>query len=213
MYYYYFNLPKNDKNDGTVFLPHKKSTGLPVIISCYGWNVRHWPKRVEESLRTAANKRGLACVTMNLHSLSDDASDDAHIRRSNNLADMVSWVKAKDFADAAKVGVFAYGAAAKAALGVSPDGLAFSVLTVENDNADVNIDNLMQSTKTPILFLQGTSEKITFPPEKIKADKTMRQNDETQSAHIIFNGSDYFLYNIADQATGEILTWLQSLGI
>jgi alpha/beta superfamily hydrolase len=215
MYHFYFNLPKNDKNPGTVYLPHKKSTGLPVVISCYGWNVSHWPKRVEEAARDLlVNKHGLGFVTMALHGQSDDTG--ACGRWEENLADMVAWVKAKNFADVNKVGLFAFGAPANAAWQLTQKGgAAFSIITVNHENNKAGfVDDGLKAAPVPVLFLQGTTDKVQLFPDSDQAEELIKQhNPETGSSGIVFKGSDYFLYNVAKQAAVETAKWLKGLEI
>jgi alpha/beta superfamily hydrolase len=211
MYHFYFKLPKNDKNPGTVFLPNKKSAGLPVIISCYGWNKIHWPKRMEEGLRDLlVNKHGMAFVTMELRGQSDDTGGTAGERWKNNLADMVSWVKEKHYFNGNIVGLFAFGAPAAAALRLADEesGTAFSIVTLTHE------EEYCLSTKIPVLFLQGTADKVSLHAEKLNEEDIIKQhNAETKSSGILFKGSDYYLYNVIGQAADEIVNWLMEIGI
>ena len=242
MYHFYFNLPKNDKNNGTVFLPMKSSTDVPVIISCYGWNKIHWPKRVDEGLHDkAVNKNNMGYLTMELVGESDDTGSGTFERWKNNLKDMVAWVKAKNFTNTEKIGLFAFGTPALAALCVADEisDVAFAIVTLydEADNEKTeqctkNIDNsielteavnscltekieeIMSKTKIPLLILQGTTDKITFQTKKPENHKITKTNSkETKSTHIIFHDADIYLYNIVDQATDEIIDWLKGIGI
>jgi len=223
VYHFYFSLPKNDKNAGTVFLPMKSSVNVPVIISCYGWNKIHWPKRMDEGLRDRlVNKSNMGFVTMELSGESDDNSRDACGRWANNLSDMIDWVKAKTFTDGEKIGLFAYGFPAIAALQAATmnANAAFVIVTLSREEGSSNgaggIDNLideyMASSKIPMLFLQGTNDKITIQTKKAPEHEIIRRDDEkTKSTHIIFRESDFYLYNIVDQATDEIVKWLNEI--
>jgi len=147
MYHFYFNLPKNDKNNGTVFLPMKSSMNVPVIISCYGWNKIHWPKRVDEGLHDkAVNKNNMGYITMELAGESDDTDSRTFERWKNNLKDMVAWVKAKNFTNTEKIGLFAFGTPALAALCVADEvnDVAFAIVTLcdETDNEKINNEKI-----------------------------------------------------------------------
>jgi len=207
MYHFYFNLPKNDKNAGTVFLPRKSSTGVPVIISCYGWNKIHWPIRVEEGLRDlAVGKRGMGMVTMALVGESDDPSPAVCDRWERNLADMVAWVRDKRYFDAARVGLFAYGMPAKAALRLADgdSGLAYVIINPAEPS-----ESTPEETAIPVLTLHGTTDKIQIQSKPIKAEEVLRQGDAgSKTASITFKGGDYHLYNIVEQAAVEIVKWI-----
>jgi hypothetical protein len=84
--------------------------------------------------------------------------------------------------------------------------LAFAIITAVH-NREVNLE-----THIPALFLQGTGEKVSLDALKLKKDDIVkRENAETNSACITFKGSDDDLYNVAAQAAGEIVKWLNAL--
>jgi hypothetical protein len=200
MYHFYFNLPKNDKNAGTVFLPYKKIENIPVIVSCYGSDPSAWAKRAEEEfIKYAVNKHKTGVVTI---ALSEDEN-----RWAENLNDMVQWVKERYFCDPDKVGLFACGAAAEAAHSVAEAGeAAFSVLTVQKNNIDLN------NVKTPSLVLQGTAEKVVFQTSKFMVDTVIRVDyPETKSLRLTFEGSDYLLYSNIGQVSEEVMRWVACL--
>ena len=207
MYHFYFNLPKNDKNKGTVYLPRKSSVNLPVIISCYGWNSIHWPMRVEEALRDlAVKKNDIGFVTMELHGHSDDSDPAACDRWESNLADMISWVKEKKFADPSKVGVFAFGLPAAAAmrLAIGDSGAAFAVVNPLGMD-----ESIAKAFAIPTLTVHGTGEKIKIQSQAMQTDDVIRQvGPEVNKQSIVFKGSDDYLYNISGQAAQEIVRWL-----
>jgi len=226
MYHFYFSLPKNDRNPGTVFLPNKKSTGVPIIISCYGWNVIHWPKRMEEGLLDlVVKKHDMGFVTMELYGKSDERGREACGRWARNLADMVSWVRMKGFSNANRIGIFAFGAPAAAAMQFinGQSGASFVIAAVTEDTTSMEgeggelpeyVEKKMEAAKIPVLFLQGTSDKVTIQSQKIKADELIRKEcPETRSASIVFGGSDYYLYNVIEQAAGETVKWLKAVEI
>ena len=212
MYHFFFNLPKNYQNAGTVFLPVKSSTGVPAIISCYGWNKIHWPKRVdEEMLDMAVKKNNMGFVTMELTGQSDDDSASACDRWTRNLSEMVTWVRDKRYFNKAKVGLFAFGLPAVAALrfAVGESGIAFVVATVIPESLD--IDKIITSAVRPTLILQGTTDKITIQSKPQMAEEIVRcDNFDTKSTILTFKGGDHYLYNIARQASDEVVKWLRS---
>ena len=207
MYRFYFNLPKNDQNAGTVFLPTKKHTMLPIVISCYAC-VAHWAKRLDEDLRDAVIKNNMGYVTMELPGDKTDPRETTCIRWENNLYDMLEWVKIKKFAHPNKIGLFAQGLPAVAAdnLKHKIDTAAFSILNIPGHTADF-------TASIPTLYLQGTGEKIELLTTK-KAplvEVTRRENPENKSAELTFQTVDDYLYKASNQAAAEIVAWLNKL--
>jgi hypothetical protein len=180
MYYFHF-----DK--GTVYLPHKKSQSLPVIVSTYGRGEAHWPKRVEEALRAAVNKSNKGFVTF----------------AKGTPAEMITWVKPKYFTDPDKVGIFFSEGTAN---GIPEEGYAYAVVVLPA-KAEPNLDTII-----PTLYLQGTGEKVSLDTIKLKKDEIIRkENKETKSMGIVFTGSDDFLFNVASLAASETVKWLHAL--
>jgi pimeloyl-ACP methyl ester carboxylesterase len=144
-------------------------------------------------------------VTMELAGDSGDTGEAACRRWESNLADMVHWVKDKRYFDAGKVGLFAYGLPAAAALRLASreSGLAYVIVNL-GEPADG-----LPAAEIPVLFLQGTTDKIQIQSKPMKAEEIVRQDDpRTGSACILFRGADYFLYNIVGQAAEVIVGWL-----
>ncbi|MCL2499100.1 MAG: hypothetical protein FWE90_02060 [Defluviitaleaceae bacterium] len=182
MYYFHFN-------KGTVYLPHKKSESLPIIVSTYGRGESHWPKRVEEALRVAVNKQNIGFVVFH----------------EGNPAEMAAWVKPRYFTDPDRVGIFSLGEPVYAS-DIFEDGLAFSVVTVPHGR-DPNTDTFI-----PTLYLQGTGEKVSLETLKLKKSEIVRrENAGTKSAHVIFKGSDEYLFNVMKYAVDETVRWLSAL--
>jgi hypothetical protein len=187
MYYYHFD-------DGTVYLPSKKHFNIPVIVSNYAHDTSHWPKRVEEDTRVAANKAGLGLVVF----------------RSRNITHMVNWVALKPFAHPKKIGVLT--------LGLQRDmeyycfemtSLAFKIVALAGDCA-VDLQAYDAACLTPMLVLQGSGGKVSLDAETINEENIIRTQSEKSSA-IRFGGSDDFLYNASRQAAGEIITWVKGV--
>ncbi|MCL2604035.1 MAG: hypothetical protein FWD90_06115 [Defluviitaleaceae bacterium] len=182
MYYFHFN-------KGTVYLPHKKSESLPLIVSTYGRGEVHWPKRVEEALRAAVNKNNMGFVVFH----------------EGTPAEMAAWVKPRYFTDPDRVGIFSLGEPVYEN-DIFEDGLAFSITTIPHGR-EADLD-----THIPKLFLQGTGEKVSLETLKLKKDEIIRrENAETKSTHILFKGSDGYLFNVAAQAVNEVIIWLGKL--
>jgi len=198
MYHFHFN-------KGTVYLPTKKHENIPVIISGYDWDNNHWAKRTNEDLRDHAIKliQGVGFVRMDMYQSMPH-------RWEKDFADMLAWVRVRNFANPGKVGIFAYGSPALAALKIAnrEENLAFIVATLTPDelsNADI-------VPLCPTLLLQGTTDKVTLqmgtpPPVKL----TSHQDTGSKITRIVFNESDYFLYNASRQAAEEIVKWIKSI--
>ena len=214
MYHFYFNLPKNDKNAGEVILPQKNSVGLPMIISCYACDPNPYAKFAENDfMEIVVKKHNLGFVKMKIDMKIDPDESDLN-RWAKNLMDMVQWLKLKHFTNGNKVGIFACGNGAAAALELAKEYVtAFSILTVDdNFNKKVNVG--LNETEIPVLFLQGTTDKVTIQTKKFKVDNIIREEDPgMKSAKFIFDGADYYLLSNIEQVAEETAKWLKNIGI
>ncbi|MCL2407562.1 MAG: hypothetical protein FWC95_06495 [Defluviitaleaceae bacterium] len=214
MYHYYFSMPKSD-NPGTVFLPMKSSVNVPVIISCYAWDKEYWTNNMEEVLKKHVTKKlNTGMVTIKLTGGSDEDSTYKRMVWENDLAAIVSWVRAKRFAKNDKIGIFAYGAGAEAALpyadGVSDVAFLILVNAIKDELADEEIAVMLDKTAIPVLYLRGTGEAVVIQTQKQKAREVkVLQSSVTKSAFITFVGADNFMFNISDQVALEIERWMK----
>jgi hypothetical protein len=167
---------------------------------------------MDESLRDlTVNKNNMGFVTMDMYGESDDMGEGALKLWKDNLLDMVEWVRVRDYFNANKIGLFAYGRMAEAAICLAGEdtGLAFLMTVPSHDSA---VDG--QFTQIPTLFLQGTGDKIELQMGRAKPVEIQKTDDpDTRSTHILFNGSDDFLYNVNEQAAGEAVKWLRAIEI
>ena len=186
MYHFYFHLPKNDLNGGCVYMPHRNSTNLPMMIYCQGFGSSIQPRRVQEKLRdTAVNKYGMGFVYMDLfgctsknprgweHPPTGETKDMTYARWKENLADMLQWVRAKKFTDKNKIGVYAYSSATTAALRLAAENdpaFVISTSTCATDHigmgnggpAKILADNMVKLQAGETVEFMGIEYGINF---------------------------------------------------
>ena len=200
MYYYFFSLPKNDKNRGCVYLPHKESARLPVMIYCQGFGSALQPKRVmEDLLDFAVNKKKMAFVVIDLYgcggynprqgeyAAQGNPEKMTYARWKDNLSDVFSWVKAKKFSDNSKIGFYAYGTATAAALrfAAESDELAYLIST-----GTCATDHIGMGNGGPAKLLSDNIKKL--------------QNGETVEFMGINFGLDFFIDAVSNAPVHNI---------
>ncbi|MCL2884457.1 MAG: hypothetical protein FWF49_03100 [Oscillospiraceae bacterium] len=119
MFTYDFQLQTGDKNKGTVYLPHKDSTNIPVIIYCHGWGGSRRLWLPTEKLCERVLSANMALVTFDFFGCGDTGGDYAQMtyaRWKNNLSDVFDWCLAQPFADPNKIGCYAFSSGSTAAL-------------------------------------------------------------------------------------------------
>ena len=119
LFSYEFRLETGDRNKGTVYLPNEESLNLPVIIYCHGWaqNRRLWPPI--KKLCDKAMAANIAFVTFDFYGCGETGGDYSlmtYSRWKNNLSDIVSWCGKQPFANADKIGSYAFSSGSTAAL-------------------------------------------------------------------------------------------------
>jgi|GEM_PF-1961226 len=209
MYHFHFNLPANEQNSATIYLPSRNHIKVPIIISTYGWGKDHWQKRVHEDfLDLAVNKNNLGVIRLDLTGDSDDASQDARDRWASAMFDMIAWVKKTKYVDPNVIGLFAYGLSALSALDASVDNVevAFAAINPITEYQDID------GTKKPIMILKGTGEKVELQLNgKMTKNEVIAEKVPNSEAEIYtFVGSDDYCYQVSKQAANEVIKWIKS---
>jgi len=114
MYIHDFELTTGDQNVGTVYLPSKSATNLPVLIYCHGWGSSRFEdtrnlKIPSQQLCDRAIQENIAYVTFDFFGCGDtggDYRDFTYSRWKNNLADVITWIESQAFADKSKIACY-----------------------------------------------------------------------------------------------------------
>ena len=112
---YNFILETGDKNIGTVYLPDKDCEKLPVIVYSHGWGGNRSLGAVLEKLLD----KNFALVTFDYYGCGETGGDYSYMtyqRWKENLSDIIAWVMEQPFADANKIGCYAFSSGSTAVL-------------------------------------------------------------------------------------------------
>ena len=129
---YDFKLETGDLNVGTVYLPKRAATAIPVIIYCHGWGGRRQLWTPTQILCDKAMENGVAFVTFDFFGCGEtggDYSTMTYTRWKENLSEIVSWVVSQPFSNENKVGCYAFSSGSTAALRLASEDerLAFVI--------------------------------------------------------------------------------------
>jgi len=119
MYTYDFKIENSDKNVGSVYLPDKNITDLPVIIYCHGWKSRRQLWAPTEMLCQMAIDNNMALVTFDFFGCGETGGDYGQMtyrRWKENLSDILDFVENQSFTNKDKIGCYAFSSGSTAAL-------------------------------------------------------------------------------------------------
>jgi len=126
-----FKLDTGDKNVGTVYLPHKDATDIPVIIYCHGWGGNRGLRPSAKGFCDRAIEENIAFVAFDFFGCGDTGGDYGYMtyaRWKENLSDVVDWVAEQPFSAKNKIGCFAISSGTTAALRLAAENCKLSFI-------------------------------------------------------------------------------------
>ena len=119
MYTRTFRLTNTDQTAGDVFLPEANSRNLPVVIYCHGWGGSRALSAPVSLLRDMVLEAGAAFAAFDFFGCGETGGEPrlmTYRRWAENLSDVLDWCAAQPFADARKIGCYAFSSGSTAAL-------------------------------------------------------------------------------------------------
>lgn len=103
----------------TAYLPVEVNGKIPLLVVCHGWGGSRRLWRLPEKVKNKVVKRGMGVVSLDFFGCGDTGGDFGEMTYeiwSQNLCDVLRYLKNTDFCDADKLGVFGFSSGSMAML-------------------------------------------------------------------------------------------------